>query len=260
MKKVLVLLMVLAMAMFLFIGCGEDAGADEPQDDNQEDVQEDENDEQDEEAAEGMYVDGTYEAYSDANERGFGKVVVTIENDEIVDIELSEFRGTGVEKDENYTYDEFHEALAEMPGRFLEANSADVETFTGATSSSEKWIQAVERALEMALVEPADDNEFFNGTFFGASDLGERGRSVAFVTFENDEIVEVVLHDTQLNDDGEAFKPEDYQYEEYFDAQEAMAERFIEANGTDVDTFTGATSSSNNWITAVERAMEAARK
>ncbi len=259
MKKFLVLLMVLAMSMFLFIGCGgEDAVADEPeQDDSQEDVQDDE---QDEDAAEGMYADGTYEAYSDANERGFGKVVVTIENDEIVDIELSEFRGTGVEKDENYSYDEFHEALAEMPGRFIEANSADVEIFTGATSSSDKWIQAVERAMEMALVEPADDSEFFNGTFFGASDLGERGRSVAFVTIENDEIVEVVLHDTQLSDDGEEFKPEDYQYEEYFDAQEEMAERFVAANGTDVDTFTGATGSSNNWITAVERALEAASK
>lgn len=264
MKKILLLLMVLALSLFMFIGCGEEAAGDEGENgeavENEEEVDEEEEADE-EEASDNMYQDGTYTAYSDANERGFGTVTITIENDEIVDVELAEFRGTGVEKDEDYGYDEFHDALEEMPGRFQEANSADVEAFTGATSSSEKWMQGVERALEMALVDAEDDSMYFDGTFFGASDLGERGRSVAFVTIENDEIVEVVLHDTQLDDDGgEDFKEEDYGYDEYHEAREELAEEFVAANSADVDAFTGATSSSENWMTAVERALENAER
>ena len=40
-------------------------------------------------------------------------------------------------KDEDYRLDEWHEARIELPDRFVEANSAEVDTFTGATGRRE---------------------------------------------------------------------------------------------------------------------------
>lgn len=235
MKKILLILAVSLMSLFLMVGCGDDEAAS-------------------------MYNDGTYTAYGDASQNSVGRVTIEVKDDEIVSVDLEEFRTTGDKKDENYGFEAFHDALEEMPGRFLEANSADVEAVTGATSSSEGWKTGVERALEKASVDQ-DGSDYFDGTFWGASDKGERGRSVAWVEIKDDKIVEVRLQDTTIDEDGnESFKPEDYQYEEYHTGAVEMAERFVEANGVDVETYTGATSSSENWIIAVERALEAASR
>lgn len=209
------------------------------------------------------YNDGTYVAYGNGNARGYGMVEVTIENDAIVDVKLFEFNGLNEEKGEEYSYPQFHEAKAEMPGKFVEANGSDVEMVTGATSSSTNWILAVDRALEKALVEPASAQTLFNGTFFGSSDATDKGRAVALVTVENGNIVDVTLSATTFTKDDvpkEVTKGEDYPYAAYFEAVEEMATRFIAANGADVDTFTGATGSSEQWKTAVERALEKASK
>ena len=53
-------------------------------------------------------------------------------------------------KDASYPYAPYHRAREEMALRFLAANSAGVDTFTGATGSSAAWIAAVEKALEHA--------------------------------------------------------------------------------------------------------------
>ena len=53
-------------------------------------------------------------------------------------------------KDASYPYEPYHRAREEMALRFRAANSAGVDTFTGATGSSAAWIVAVEKALEHA--------------------------------------------------------------------------------------------------------------
>ncbi|QUH24630.1 FMN-binding protein [Serpentinicella alkaliphila] len=209
------------------------------------------------------YNDGTYVAFGNGTDKGYGMVEVTIENDVIVDVQVTEFNGIGVEKGEAYTYEAFHTAKAEMPGRFVEANGTDVETVSGATGSSSNWILAVERALEKALVEPASATTLFNGTFYGVSDATDKGRSVALVTIEDDKIVEVKLLATTFTKDDvpkEVFKNEEYPYATFHEAAVEMAARFVEANGPEVDTFTGATGSSVQWKQAVERALEKATR
>lgn len=214
-----------------------------------------------EEVVEGKYNDGTYEAVSDAGPRGYGKVVVTIENDEIVALELTEYTGFNEQKGDDYAYGEFHEAQAELTEAYIAANGTEgVDVFTGATSSSTKWTQALDRALEKALVEASSDAEYSDGIFMGATELGERGRKLAWVTIENDKIVEVELKETRFVDDNEEYKDEEYAFEAFHEALEEMPARFIEANGADVEIYTGATSSSTGWMEAVENALEAARK
>ncbi|SDK04596.1 FMN-binding protein [Natronincola ferrireducens] len=248
MKKVLVLLLAMMMIISL-IGCSTQTSADpEPGDETGEVV-------------ENKYVDGTYVGFDNAGEKSYSKAIVTIENDRIVGLELIGLTDMGEVKGEAYPYETFHQAKAALTEAFIAANGTEgVDVFTGATSSYNGWKLALERALEKALVEPASDNVYFDGTFHGATELGERGRKLAWVTIENDTIVDVVVKETRFVDDKEVFKDEEYTFEIFHEAAEEMPLRFIEANGTDVEIYTGATSSSTGWIEAVERALENAQR
>ncbi len=86
---------------------------------------------------------------SDINDRGgYGIAFVTLEDGEIAAVELKEIDGTGDFKNKEYSYQPYHKEVEEMAQRFVAANSSQIDSFTGATGSSTKWIQAVERALE----------------------------------------------------------------------------------------------------------------
>ncbi|AOY76053.1 FMN-binding protein [Clostridium formicaceticum] len=250
MKKVLIFLLAMLMVVSL-IGCSSQTAADpDPVEDPVVG-----------EGTTNKYNDGTYEAYDDAAAKSFYKAVVTVKDDKIVDLDLIGFRNTGELKDADYPYAPFHEAQATLTEAFLAANGTEgVEIVTGATGSSEGWAIAINRALEKALVEPVSDAAYFDGTFQGVTELGERGRKMTRVTIENDKIVDVVVEETRFVDGAEVLKDEEYEYEAFHQAAEEMPARFIEANGTDVEIFTGATSSSTGWIEAVEDALAKAKR
>jgi len=192
-----------------------------------------------------------FTGYSDANEHGYVEAVVTLNGDSITGIELTEYTELGEAKGEGYPLDEWHEAMEVLPERFINADSADIDTYTGATGTSEKAIQAVERALDKA-----EGIEQFDGTFLGVSEVSERGnRGIAWVTVEGNDIVNVRLEEAQ--DDGE-FKDEDYGWIHYHFAQNLVAEAFEILDRPDVDTYSGATGSSERWIEAVNNALDKA--
>ncbi|MGB9820500.1 MAG: FMN-binding protein [Pseudothermotoga sp.] len=219
------------------------------------------------------YRDGTFQAASQADRYGYVRVAVTLEGDRIKDVSIKEFDGLGVEK----LYDVYglrfpllREMHKEMSRRFVEKNTWEVDTFTGATSSSKKAIEAVKFALERARSDiPA--TRYFNGTFMGRSDETRYGWGLAWVTIENDKIVKIVLDETtpQLKDGKPvydeanrqvfALKTADYPYFPYHEAREEIAKRIIERQNLQVDIYTGATVSSNQWFKAVERALESAK-
>ncbi len=200
--------------------------------------------------ADGHLEDGEYVGYSQANERGYVEAHVTIEDEAIVAVDLIEYNDVGEAKGEDYGWDEFHEAMEELPQRFIDANDYEVDIYTGATSTSEKAMEAVEMALLKA-----EGYESFDGTFMGVSEPTERDNwGVVLVTFEEGDIVEVKLEEAA---EGE-LKDEDYDWDEFHEAQEAMPEWFVEANDYEVDIYTGATSSSELWMEAVRDAMSKA--
>lgn len=86
------------------------------------------------------YNDGSYEGTA----QGFGgeiKVEVTVEGNKITAVKAtgdSETEGIG------------SKAIEELPGKIVEANSADVEAVAGASVSSKAIIEAVNAALEQA--------------------------------------------------------------------------------------------------------------
>ena len=207
----------------------------------------------------GMYLMGAegledeiYTGYSQVDDRGgYVEAEVSLEAGQITEVNLTEFIDTGEVKGPDYDgIDEFHEAMEELPERFKEANDYDVDVYSGATGTSNKAIEAVKMALEKA--EGVSD---FDGTFFGASAITERGnRGIAHVTVEGSEIKNVVLKEIDDIDEGE-FKGEDYGLDEFHDAKETLPERMIEADSYDVDTYSGATGSSERWIEAVKDAL-----
>lgn len=210
--------------------------------------------------------DGTFMGVSDEGVRSWGIAWVTVEGGEIVDVRLEEAgkpdayapAAEAQLKDEDYGWDEFHEAKEVMPEWFIEANSHDVDNVTGATSSADSWKQAVARALANA------------GVYERAVGYSEdsRGFVRAELILDNGDFVDVSL----IEYDNRGLRKEiDYQYdvERWADARDdypeeyeslrqmhdELVERFMEANSTDIDIITGATSSTNKSIEAVENAL-----
>ncbi len=200
--------------------------------------------------ADSYMEDGEYTGFSEADSRGYVEAVVEISENEITSVNLVEYNDLAEAKGEDYPWDEWHEAMEVLPERFVEADSSDVDIISGATGTSEKAMDAVNMALQKA-----EGIETFSGTFMGRSPEDNGSWGIAWVTVEEESIVDVRLEEVT---DGEEYKDEDYTWDEFHEAQEELPERFIEADSPDVDTYTGATGSSEMWIEAVENALEKA--
>ncbi len=102
----------------------------------------------------------------------------------------------------------------------------------------------------------AGSNVYEDGTFMGYSDATDRGYVDAEVTFENDQILDVVLRG--YGDLGTE-KPEGYPWSEYHQAIDDLPELYVERDHWDVDIITEATGTSLQANQAVYRAMARAR-
>ncbi|MGJ8454284.1 FMN-binding protein [Pseudothermotoga sp. U03pept] len=219
------------------------------------------------------YRAGTFQAVSQGDKYGYVQVFVTLKDEKITNVTIKEFDGLGVEKLYNVyglRFPLLEEMHKEMAKRFVEKNTWNVDTFTGATSSSKKAIEAVKFALEKARNDKAD-TEYFNGTFMGVSDQGGFGYGLAWVTIENDKIIKVELNEAtpQLKDGKPVYdeanrqiftlKPSEYPYPPYHQAREEIAKRVVEKQSLQVDAYTGATVSSKQWLQAIQRALDSAK-
>ena len=246
-------MLVALMAMALVAGCAADAA---PGDDSKETPNEEPT---------YVYNNGTFVGYSDES-RGHVRAEVTIQNDEITAVKITEYTNQALAKDpETYGREGAFEIglLAEvheyLEGAFVAANSAEVDIFTGATSSSNKSMQAVERALLKAEVNATPG--LIDGVYQGRSEIGQRGYSMAKITIAGGVISEVELWDMAGNEeDGFEAKPEDYQWEAYHVAMEEMSAAMVAANSAQVDTVAEATSSGEKWIDIVNELLERASK
>lgn len=212
-----------------------------------------------------VYSDGTYQAVSQANDKGYTWAKVVVENDKIKSVELKEFTGTGVEKDwATYPYVEAKSANEAMPGRFVQKNSWDVDVFAKATSSSDKYKEAVKLALEKAKAKPTTTTAYFNGTFMGKSAVDGRGSwGIVWVTIQNDKITAVNLAETYVTGGETVLKSADtYAYVEWHGAKAELPARFVAAGPSgvaSVNAFAGATSSTDKWKAAMQNALANAK-
>ncbi|SDL63372.1 RnfABCDGE type electron transport complex subunit D, partial [Halarsenatibacter silvermanii] len=187
--------------------------------------------------------DGTFtgvgEGYNDDIE-----VEITVEDEEITEIEVISH---------SETEDIAEPAFEDLRDEVLDAQSTDVDTISGATGSSEGFLAAVDAARNEAREEapeeePEVDEEVFeDGTFTGIEE-GYNNDIEIEVTLEDNEIVDIqVLAHEETEDIAEP-------------AFEDLIDDVIAAQSTDVDTVSGATGSSEGFLTAVDDALDEASR
>jgi uncharacterized protein with FMN-binding domain len=195
----------------------------------------------------------TYIGYSDATDHGYAMAVVAIEDDRITNVTLKEFMELSVEKDfSTYEYYPSVQAHTLLPQRFIEVQGAGVDSITGATASSNRYKQAIERALESAKSKEKQ-NKYFDGIFQGRSKADNHGYGIALVEIKNDTITRVELK--EVDENGELKDFSTYPHEPSREAYRELPERFVQRNSPNIDNFTGATHSTDKYKEAVENAL-----
>jgi uncharacterized protein with FMN-binding domain len=200
--------------------------------------------------------DGIFQGRSKSDNHGYGIALVTIEGDKITDVEIKEVDEKGELKDFNtYPYEPSRKAYREIPQRFIQKNSPEIDIFTGATHSTEKYMEAVANALHKATIDrPLPD--LLDGTYIGRSDADALGYAEARVTIENSEIADVKLTE-YVKREGQ-FRERDVlssSYDPLVNAFRELPWSFIQAQSSKIDAVSGATRSSEFYIQAVERAL-----
>lgn len=206
------------------------------------------------------WIDGTYEAWSDAGPKSIQSAKVFIEDGKIVAVVLREFTDKHVEKDwSTYPWPQAGEAARTLGLQFVKNQAAQADIVTGATHSSEGWIQAVERALVKAS-DTKPSNEYFDGVFLGRSETSSYGQyyKVVWVTLKDDKIVDYsvqrVLPDHTIQDPS----VEVYGWPLEI-ARENYKEAAINSEPGYVDVITGATGLTHQSNHAVRDALDKAR-
>lgn len=206
------------------------------------------------------WVDGTYEAWSDATENGTQYAKVFIEDGKITAVILRELTDKHVEKDFSiYPWPETGQAARSLGGQIVAAQGVDVDTVSGATHSSHGWIQAVERALVKAGGN-LPDKTYFDGTFLGRSEVSSYGEyyKVVWVTIKDDRIVDYsaqrVLPDHSIQDPS----AEAYGWPLEL-AREGYKKAALESEPGFVDSISGATGLTSQSNHAVRDALDKGR-
>ena len=174
--------------------------------------------------------------------QGFGgKVVVTItvEGDKIVDV-----KSTGDAETESIG----KAALTELDEQVLSAQSAEIDAVTGATLTSEGYVEALKKAIAQSKGEEVNaggEVSYTAGTYTGTG-VGYNGLVEVEVTFSETNItdIKVVNHAETAFVGDVAFAP--------------LTEDAIAANGAGVDVVSGATFSSRAFKDALVAAAEQA--
>ncbi len=206
-----------------------------------------------------LYNDGTYTGISTSDDKGFVVAELIVEDDKIKSVDLTEYDVLALKKDMNaYEWEPAKEAFKEFPNWFKGRKDADIDVYTGATMSSQKYIMAVSFALEKARKQPGITTDYFDGTFTGRSVVqDELGYGMALVTVIKDKITDVRL--LEVTQDYELRDYATYSYTPVIEAKLHLEKSILENNSPQVDAFSGATVSSQKWIEAVSDALKIAK-
>ncbi len=187
----------------------------------------------------GAYTAGTYSA----SEQGFGgpvTVTITTSDSEITDVAIEgadETPGVG-----GAAFEPLQQAI-------LDAQSAEIDAVSGATITSDAVKKAAANAIAQAKGEASADAgaelAFTAGTYTGTAD-GYNGPVEVSVTFDDKAVTAI-----EVTASGETEHVGDIAYD-------ILIPQMIEANGTGVDSVSGATFSSRALKEAVNAAAEEA--
>ena len=256
MKKALIFFLALTVGAFMAfaVGCEEPVKEEEEEEAKEEEKEpvEFEDVELDVEglvAADMELEDGTYEATGE----GFGgdiTVEVTIEEGEVASVEVVD-HGESTDEDAYPEAPSVNEALEVVPERIVDADGTEnVDGISAATETSTGIASAVEAALQEAAGDEVEEEEEeakeeekdVEGEVYTGSGEGYKDAIEVEVTMDGEEIVDI-----QVTSEDET--------PDFFEDGKQTINDIIEAQGTDVDTETGATGTSEGIVEAVEDAV-----
>ena len=191
-------------------------------------------------ADDAVYTPGTYTAEATGHEAGL-TVTVTVDGNSITDVSIDV---------SNETPTIGGAAGEELEAQILEAQSAEIDGVSGATETS----NGVKRALTEALNEASgtsssDKTAVSDGTYSGtAPSFGLTGQMTCDVTFKDGAITAIDVTEETDSQTGEW----------YASARDLLIPRIIEQQSLEVDSITGATTSSNGIKNCVAAAIDAA--
>ncbi len=177
--------------------------------------------------------DGIYQGRAEGAQ---GDIVleIRVENGDIVDLEILE---------EQETEHLAQPAYEELEAQLLREQTADLDVISGATYTSEAYIEALQQAIDKASLETSSDSSFEDGTYQGSAQ-GHAGEIELQVIVESGEITEIeVLAQNETAGLGD----------EAIDATKAAV---IENQSLDVDSISGATNSSVGTVNAIRNALD----
>jgi len=177
--------------------------------------------------------DGVYQGQAEGAQ---GDIVleITVENGDIVDLEILE---------EQETEHLAEPAYEELEAQLLREQTADLDVISGATYTSEAYMEAVQKAIDQASPESSTDGDFEAGTYQGSAQ-GHSGQIELEVVVEAGEITEIeVLSQNETEGLGD-------------DAIEEISAQIIAEQSLEVDSISGATNSSEGTINAVRNALD----
>ncbi len=155
----------------------------------------------------------------------------------------------------------------DMQQAILDAQSADIDTVSGATETSSAIIRALQSALDQAAgtSSTGEKTEVTDGTYTETvSSFGVTGQMTGEVTFEDGKITDITITEEHDSETAQWFSV----------AESTLIPRIIEEQSLAVDSITGATTSSgaiknivanaineaggdsNQWYTEIEKSSE----
>mgnify|MGYP001306463619 FL=1 len=166
------------------------------------------------------------------------KVTVTLEDSKITAVVIDDHDESAGISDP---------AIEAMPGKIVEANSAEVDVVAGASWTSKGIMAAVKAALDAAGIKDAPATDKVSGSFTGEGEgYNPETKIKVTVTLEDSKITAVVIDD---HDESAGISDP---------AIEAMPGKIVEANSAEVDVVAGASWTSKGIMAAVKAALEAA--
>ncbi|MFP4457425.1 MAG: FMN-binding protein [Clostridia bacterium] len=244
MKKYLGILAIVLLVAVLFAGCTEEPAVEDPG-----------TDDPGTEEPTTTYVDGTWEGHSITDPTGdnasVGVATITVVGGEITEADYYEHQvGKATAKDESYNWPQYFEAIESISDQIVETQDPEsIDVISEATSTSNKFIEAINIAIENSTT----TNTFYNGTYFAKAEPDDHGYyAVAYVTFEDDEVTNV-LYEERSEEDDEAKVEGEYGHDEYFEAVEELSQQIMDTQDVEeLDVIAEATSTSEKFADLME--------
>lgn len=227
--------------------------------------------------------DGTYRLVTNPDERGWAAYLeITVAEGEVTEADFDYTNEEGVVKSEDEEYNanmeegsgtSFADASVELEAQLVDGQDPEIDTVSGATSSSELLDDMADVIFAMAQNGITEEVNYDEANYEGAAEETEESEeeTVAAVTADGvedgtyegtaagyigDITVEVVVADGAITDVQVTSQEETEGIAD--EALETVPQAIVDENSTDVDTVSGATGTSNGIKEAVAQALQGA--